>query len=308
MSASTSPAPSRAQFVFAFAIIYVVWGSTYLAMRVAVESLPPFLMGAARFLTAGVLLTAWVALRERPGWPTRGEWRWALASGGLLMVAGNGGVVWAEARGVPSGVVALLAATLAIWIVVLDALRPGGGRQPPLVWLGLALGLAGVGVLVGPARLAGAGAVDPLGALCALGGSLAWAAGSLLARGGARPASALWGSALQMLCGGLLLLALAAARGDVARVAGSAGAPSAPSLAALAYLVVFGSLVGFTAYVWLLQHAAPAKVATYAYVNPLVAVGLGWALGGEPLGARTLAAAAVIVGGVALITVGRARA
>jgi drug/metabolite transporter (DMT)-like permease len=277
-------------------------------MREAVATLPPFLMGGVRFVVAGALLAGWVVARERPAWPRRGEWAWAVASGALLMVGGNGGVAWAEARGVPSGVVALLAASLAIWMVLLEALRPGGARQPPLVWLGLAIGLGGVGVLVGPARLAGAGSVDPLGAALVLGGSLAWAAGSLLARGRGRPASALWGSALQMLCGGALLLALAAAHGDFARVAGPAGAPSARSLAAVAYLVVFGSLVGFTAYVWLLQHAAPARVATYAYVNPLVAVGLGWALGGEALGGRTVAAAAVIVGGVALITAGRARA
>lgn len=302
-----SPAPPRAQLLLAFAIVYVVWGSTYLAMRVAIDTLPPFLMGGVRFVIAGALLAAWVAVRERPGWPTRGQWLWALATGALLMVGGNGGVLLAETR-VPSGVVALLAASLAIWMVVLDGLRPEGPRQPPLVWVGLAVGLAGVGVLVGPARLAGAGTVDPIGAAFALGGSLAWAAGSLLSRGRGRPESALAGSALQMLCGGALLLLLAAAHGDFTHVAGPAGAPSARSLAAVAYLVVFGSLVGFTAYVWLLQHAAPAKVATYAYVNPLVAVALGWALGGEPLGARTLVAAAVIVGGVALITAGRARA
>jgi drug/metabolite transporter (DMT)-like permease len=304
---SPSPAPRRAHLLLAFAIVYVVWGSTYLAMRVAVHTLPPFLMGGVRFVVAGLLLAAWVGARERPGWPTRRQWQWALVTGALLMVGGNGGVSWATARGVPSGVVALLAASLAIWMVVLDALRPGGRRPPALVWLGLALGIVGVAVLVGPARLAGAGTIDLLGAALALGGSLVWAAGSLLARGGARPPSALWGSALQMLCGGALLLALAGAHGDFARLAAPAGAPSAASLAAMAYLVVFGSLVGFTAYVWLLQHAAPARVATYAYVNPLVAVGLGWALGGEPLGARTVAAAGVIVGGVALITAGRAR-
>jgi drug/metabolite transporter (DMT)-like permease len=305
---SAAPAPPRARLLLAFAIVYVVWGSTYLAMREAVATLPPFLMAGTRFVVAGALLAGWVAARDRPGRPTAAQWRWAGATGALLMVGGNGGVVWAEARGVPSGVVALLAASLAIWIVLLDAFLPGGRRQPPLVWVGLAVGLAGVGVLVGPSRIAGAGTVDPAGAGLVLGGSLAWAAGSLLSRGRGRPASALWGSALQMLCGGALLLALAAARGDFARVAAAGGAPSARSLAALAYLVVFGSLVGFTAYVWLLQHAAPAKVATYAYVNPLVAVALGWALGGEPLAARTLVAAAVIVGGVALITAGRSRA
>lgn len=298
-----APAPPRAHLLIAFAIVYVVWGSTYLAMRVAIETLPPFLMGGLRFLIAGLLLAAWVAWRERPGWPTRGQWAWAVLTGALLMVGGNGGVVWAETR-VTSGVVALLAASLALWMVVIDWLRPGGRRPPALVWAGLALGLAGVGVLVGPARLTGAGGVDPLGTAFALGGSLAWAAGSILARGRGRPASAVQGSAMQMLSGGAMLAGLAALHGDLAR----ATVPSARSAAGLAYLVVFGSLVGFTAYAWLLRHAAPARVATYAYVNPLVAVALGWALGGEPLTARVLVAAGVIVGSVALITVGRGRA
>jgi drug/metabolite transporter (DMT)-like permease len=289
--------------VLAFAIVYVVWGSTYLGMRVAIETMPPFLMGGVRFLLAGALLALWVAARERPGWPTRGQWGWAAASGALLMVGGNGGVAWAEARGVPSGVVALLAASLALWMVLLDWLRPGGRRPAPLVWAGLALGLVGVSVLVGPGALAGGRGVDPLGAMCVLGGSLAWAVGSLLSTSARRPPSALAGSALQMGCGGAMLLVLALAHGDFARAA----PPSARSVAAVGYLVVFGSLVAFTAYVWLLQHAAPSKVATYAYVNPLVAVGLGAALGGEPLSARVLAAAGVIVGAVALITAGRAR-
>lgn len=279
-----------------------MWGSTYLAMRVAIETLPPFLMGGVRFLTAGALLAAWVAWRERPGWPTRAQWVWAALTGALLMVAGNGGVMWAETR-VASGVVALLAATLALWMVVIDWLRPGGRRPTLMVWAGLAFGLVGVGVLVGPSRLTHGGGVDPLGAAFALGGSLAWAAGSILARGRGRPASAVQGSAMQMLCGGAMLAALAALHGDLARAA----APSARSALGLAYLVVFGSLVGFTAYAWLLRHAAPARVATYAYVNPLVAVALGWALGGEPLTARVLVAALVIVGAVALITVGRER-
>lgn len=298
-----APAPPRAHLLLAFAIVYVVWGSTYLGMRVAIETLPPFLMGGVRFLIAGGLLGLWVVLRERPARPTAAEWRWAALTGALMMVGGNGGVAWAEARGVPSGVVALLAASLALWMVLLDWLRPTGRAPAPLVWAGLALGLAGVGVLVGPGALAGGRGVDPLGALCVLGGSLAWALGSLRSAGAGRPASALYGSALQMLCGGAFLCLLALAHGDFARVT----VPSARSVAAVAYLVVFGSLVAFTAYVWLLQHAAPARVATYAYVNPLVAVALGAALGGEPLSPRVLAAAAVIVGAVALITVGRGR-
>lgn len=305
-TAAALPRPSRARVVAAFAAVYVLWGSTYLGMRVAIETLPPFLMGALRFLTAGTILYAWTALRERPPRPDARTLGWAALTGGLLFVLGNGGVAWAE-RTVPSGVVALLAATLAIWMVVLDWLRPGGQRPNAVVTGGLLLGLGGVGVLVGPGELAGARGVDPWGTALVLGASIAWAAGSLLSRGGARPASASHASALQMLVGGAMLLALAALTGEVGDVVRGPGV-SARSVAAVAYLVVAGSLVGFTAFIWLVHHVAPAKVATYAYVNPVVAVALGWAIGGEPLGPRTLVASAVIVGAVALITVGRERA
>lgn len=310
----TSAHPPRAQLLLAFAIVYVVWGSTYLAMRVAVQSIPPFLMGGIRFVVAGLLLAAWVAWRERPAWPTRRTWRWAAVTGALLFVGGNGGVAWAG-RTVPSGIVALLAASLAIWMVLLDWLRPGGQRPTALVLAGAALGLLGVGLLVGPANLVGAagaaGGVDPWGSALALGGSLTWAVGSLLMRHRHAPASPFVGSALQMIVGGVLLFGLAALHGDLSPASLAAltrgDAATTRALWSMVYLIVFGSLVGFTAYIWLMRHAAPSKVATYAYVNPVVAVVLGWALGGEPIGARTVTASAVIVAAVALVTVGRAR-
>lgn len=297
--------PSRAQILVAFAIVYVVWGSTYLAMRVAIETLPPFLMGGLRFVLAGGLLLAWVLWRERPGLPDATTWGWAALSGALLFVGGNGGVVWAE-RTVPSGVVALLAASLAIWMVLLDWIGPARQRPNALVLGGLALGLVGVGVLVGPSDLVGAGSIDPFGAFLVLGGSLTWAAGSLLARSRRAPSSPLYGSALQMLVGGAMLFVLGALHGDVAQLA--AHGVSARSLLAVVYLVTFGSLVGFTAYIWLMRNVAPSRVATYAYVNPVVAVLLGWLIGGETPTPRTWLAALVIVGAVALITAGRARA
>ena len=301
------PAATRAQLVVAFAIVYVVWGSTYLAMRVALDGFPPLLLGAIRFLVAGALLGAWVVARERPRRPGRRALAWAALTGLLLFAGGNLGVLLAETR-VPSGVTALLAASLALWMVLLDWLRPGGVRPTPAVIGGLALGTLGVAVLVGPGELAGAHGVDPVGAACVLLGSLAWAAGSLLSRSRHRPASPFLGSTLQMLCGGAIMLGMALAHGDVTRALGATHAPPAHALAALAYLVVFGSLVGFTAYLWLMQRAAPASVATYAYVNPVVAVVLGWAFGGESVGVRTLVAAGIIVGAVALITIGRSRA
>jgi drug/metabolite transporter (DMT)-like permease len=300
--------PSRVQLVLAFGIVYVVWGSTYFAMHVAVERIPPFLMAAARFLVAGAILSGWVAWRERPGRPTPRMWGWAFITGALLFVGGNGGIAWAG-RTVPSGIVALLAASLAIWMVLLDWLRPGGRRPTALVLGGAVLGLVGVGVLVGPSGFAGAGSVDGFGAALALGGSLTWAVGSLLMRHPAAPASPFLGSAMQMLAGGVLLLGLAAAHGDLTPAGLATLTPGAGWrwFGALLYLVVAGSLIGFTAYIWLMRNAAPSKVATYAYINPVVAVLLGWAFGGEAIGARTLAASAVIVTAVALITVGRSR-
>jgi drug/metabolite transporter (DMT)-like permease len=219
-----------------------------------------------------------------------------------MLAGGNGGVVLAEQR-ISSGVAALLAASLALWMVLLEWLRPNGNRPTLLVVAGTLVGLAGVGVLVGPAEIAGARGVDPVGALLVLGGSLAWAAGSLLSRSEARPASGLQGSAMQMLCGGVALALLAVPHGDLAAL----GPPSARSLLAVVYLIVFGSLLGFTAYIWLMNHARPAAVASYAYVNPVVAVLLGWGLGGEAVSARMLGAAALIVVAVLLVTVGRAR-
>jgi drug/metabolite transporter (DMT)-like permease len=303
------PRPRLLHVALAFGIVYVVWGSTYLGMRVALEGIPPLAIGAVRFTIAGLLLGAWVAWRERPAWPDAAQWRWAGLTGLLLMVGGNLGVLLAEQR-IASGPTALLAASLAIWMVLLDWLRPGGTRPNALVALGVLVGLGGVAVLVGPAALVGGaagghGGTDPLGAAFVLGGSLAWAAGSLLARSAAAPRSPMLGAAMQMLCGGALLLVLALLHGDAPHLAPATWGPRAT--AALAYLVVFGSLVGFTAYIWLMRHVAPARVATYAYVNPVVAVLLGWALGGEAIGARTGWAAAVIVGAVALITVGRGR-
>jgi drug/metabolite transporter (DMT)-like permease len=290
--------------------VYVVWGSTYLAMRVAVRTVPPFLLGAIRFVVAGLLLAAWVAWRERPGWPGARAWGWAALTGALLFLGGNAGVAWAG-RTVPSGVVALLAASLALWMVLIDWLRPHGRRPSGPTVAGLALGLAGVGLLVGPADLAGSEAVDPWGSAFVLGGSLAWAVGSMLTRHPAAPASPVLGSAMQMVAGGVLLCVVAALHGDFSAATAAAMAPDAPgagaALAAVVYLITFGSLIGFTAYIWLMRNASPAKVATYAYVNPVVAVLLGWLLGGEGLGARTVAASAVIVAAVALITVGRTR-
>ena len=290
----------RARLIAAFAAVYVVWGSTYLAIRFAVETLPPLLMAGARFLIAGVILLLWSRLRDPAARPTRVDWRTGLISGGLLLLGGNGGVVWAEQR-VPSGIAALLVAVVPLWMVLLDWSRPEGRRPPALVFLGLGLGLAGLGLLIGPDSLQGQGEINVAGAVVLMLASLSWAAGSLYTKHAPKATSGLIGAATQMIAGGLCLAAVATFAGELNHM--DLAHASSRSVLGFLYLVTFGSLVGFTAYVYLLAHTTAAKAATYAYVNPVVAVLLGWALANEPVTSRTLVAAAVILAGVAIITV-----
>jgi drug/metabolite transporter (DMT)-like permease len=291
----------RARLLAAFAAVYVIWGSTYLAIRLAVETLPPFLMAGTRYVIAGGVLLLWSRLRERHGGPTRRDWITGLVSGGLLLLGGNGAVVWAEQR-VPSGMAALLVAIVPLWMVLLDWMRPGGRRPATLVFAGLALGLAGLALLVVPDAMNG-GAIDIVGAAVLVLGSLSWAIGSLYTQRAPRPSSPNKGSGAQMFAGGLWLLLVGLGTGEAAHL--DLAHASAQSLWAFAYLVTFGSLVGFTAYIYMLAHTTAAKAATYAYVNPVVAVFLGWAFAHEPITARTLVSAAVILAGVAIITVAR---
>jgi drug/metabolite transporter (DMT)-like permease len=291
--------PSALRLAAGLGAVYVVWGSTYLAIRFAIESLPPFLMAGARFVVAGALLYAW-ARATGAARPTRANWRAAAIVGGCLLLVGNGGVVWSEQR-VESGIAALLVTVVPLWLVLLDWLRPGGRRPGWRVTVGLLLGFAGVTLLVRPG--ASGGAIDPLGAGVLLVASFSWAWGSLASRRLPLPRSPLLTTGMEMLAGGALLLVASLLAGEPA--AFDPSAVTGRSLLALGYLVAFGSLVGFTAYIWLLRVAPPALVGTYAYVNPVVAVFLGWAFAGEPLTARTLVAAAVIVTGVAVITARR---
>jgi drug/metabolite transporter (DMT)-like permease len=288
---------SRGRLIAAFAAVYVVWGSTYLFIRFAVETLPPFVMAGARFAVAGAILYIWARLRGAPA-PTRVETRAAAIAGLFLLLGGNGAVVWAEQR-VPSSVTALLVATVPLWMVLLDWLRPGGVRPRAGVFAGLALGLVGLALLVGRSAFGGEGA-DPIGAAVLVVGSILWATGSLYVGRNPRPPSALITNAVQMLAGGAALLAVGTIAGEFGRL--DLAAASARSLLSLLYLVIAGSLIGFTAYTYLLQVSTPAKVSTYAYVNPVVAVFLGWAFAGEEINARMLIAAAVILAGVAIIT------
>ncbi len=295
--------PTRWRVLAAFAAIYLIWGSTYLGIRFAIETLPPFLMAGVRFIVAGTALYGWLRLRGVPR-PTRANWAAAALVGALLLLGGNGIVTWAEQR-VPSGLAALLVATVPLWMVLLDWLRPGGTRPSGQVILGLACGLAGMALLIGPTDLAGNGALDPVGALALVLATLSWSVGSLYSRRASLAQSPLLATGMEMLMGGLLLLAAGSLTGEWARL--NLGGVSLLSVAALGYLIVFGSLIAFSAYVWLLRVTTPARAATYAYVNPVVAVFLGWALAGEPLNARILLAAAIIIAAVVIITSERAR-
>lgn len=297
--------PMNARLYAAFAAVYVVWGSTYLAIRFAVETLPPFLMAGARFVLAGGILLVWARATNRGRRaPTKTDWKTGLVSGALLLLCGNGGVVWAEQR-VPSGIAALLVAVVPFWMVLLDWMRPGGRRPPMLVFVGLALGLAGLGLLVGRDALDSA-EVSLSGAIVLILASLAWAAGSLYTKHAPKASSSLHGSGTQMIAGGLCLTVAAVVAGEPWSM--DLANASSRSILGFLYLVTFGSLIGFTAYFYLLEHTTAAKAATYAYVNPVVAVLLGWAFADEPITARTLGAAAIILGGVAIITTARERA
>jgi len=298
---------SRSRIIAAFAAIYLIWGSTYLGIRFAIETIPPFLMGGVRFIIAGIILFTWSRSRTSERL-TAVHWRNTAIVGAGLILGGNGAVVWAE-QFVPSGMAALLVAILPFWIVLIDWVRPGGKRPSPGVALGLVIGIAGIVVLVGPDAIHpstapgsnGGGILK--GAIVLMCGSLSWALGSIYSRDAAMPKSALLATGMEMLAGGIMLALLGVITRepmhfDLAEV-------SARSIAGFIYLTTIGSLVGFTAYIWLLTVQPASRVSTYAYVNPVVAVFLGWALAGEAISLRTVIAAAIIIGAVALITIAR---
>jgi drug/metabolite transporter (DMT)-like permease len=290
-----TPRASMLKVALALAAVYVIWGSTYLAIRFAIETLPPFLMAGSRYLIAGAVLYLWSRLRGAPR-PSLTHWRSALIVGAFLLLVGNGGVVWAEQH-VDSGLAALLISTEPLWIVLLVWLRPGGKKPGFRVTAGLVLGFIGLMLLVKPGF---GGSIPLFGVVALVLASLSWAWGSLWGQRAKLPDSPLLTTGMQMLSGGALLFLASVLTGEPGRF--ELAQVSAKSLLALGYLVVFGAIVAFTAYVWLMRVASPVLVSTYAYVNPVVAVLLGWAFAGEPLTTGTLIAAAVILTGVALIT------
>ena len=291
--------PSRLLLFAAFAAVYLLWGSTYLAIKYAIVTMPPFLMAGSRFVLAGGILALAGRASATYEKPTLAQWRTSAVVGALLLVGGNGLIVLAE-RTLPSSLAALLVASEPFWIVLLGWWWLGQARPGGRVVLGLLLGFGGVYLLVGEQLAAGGGHAQLLGVGLVLAAALSWAAGSIYGLRAPKPRSPVLASGLQMLCGGALLLLLGTAAGEWRGL--RPGQFGAAAWLGWGYLVVFGSLVAFTAYSWLLQHAPPARVATYAYVNPVVAVLLGWAVLGEQLTGQMLVGAAVIVGAVVLIT------
>lgn len=287
--------------IAAFAAVYIIWGSTYLGIRYAVQSIPPLLMAGTRHFVAGLLLFAFA--RPRSAAPTWKQWRDSAIVGTLLLVIGNGGVTWAEQQ-IPSSTAALLVALVPLWMVMLDWMRPGGQRPRALVGAGLAVGFAGVALLAhGHGEQRGSGYTWSVVALMAA--SIGWAYGSIFNRTANKPASPFLGVAMQMICGGSVLLALAACRGEFGQFHFST--VTKVSLGSWMYLTAAGSLVGYTAYIWLLHVSTPARVATYAYVNPFIAVLLGCTLGHEILSHDLFVAGALIIVAVVLIVRGGAK-
>lgn len=297
-------AQPRTLLVSAFAAVYLIWGSTYLAILFAIETMPPLLMAGARFILAGALLWPFAPVGPgQSGTPTGRDWAWAFLLGGLLFLMGNGFVVLGE-ESLPSAVVALLVGAVPLWLVIFESVQTQ--RRPSVrVAAGLACGLVGVALLASSKE----GWKDDIGLLALLGvilGCAAWAAGSLLSRRNPTKLPFLRNVALQFVAGGILLTAAALLRRE--HVGFDLAAVSAKSWLAWLYLVTFGAVVAFSAYAWLLRSVPPALAGTYAFVNPVVAVALGALFAQEPIGPLTLAASALIVAAVALITWDKARA
>jgi len=284
----------------AFAAVYIIWGSTYLAIRVAIETIPPFMMAGVRFVVAGAIMFSWAAVRRIPK-PSFTEFRQAAVIGVLLLFGGNGGVSWAE-QTIPSGLTAVIVATVPLWMTIIDYVMSKTELPGPGTFFGLALGLLGVVLLVAPWQPVTA-QLDPIGVWVLLAATFSWSIGSIYSRRAVLPESQIMATALEMLAGGSVLLLAASVTNEWFQLKSASIAYS--SLFSLAYLISFGSFVGFTAYMWLLKVSTPSRVSTYAYVNPILAVFLGWALAGETLTVYTGLATAIILASVVIVTARR---
>src|SRR5881394_1532512 len=292
-------ASKKIRIIIAFAALYLIWGSTYLGIRFAIETIPPFLMAGTRFLIAGLIMYA-IAWSQGIGKSSWANWRTSLIIGACLLLGGNGGVTISE-KYIDSGLAAVIVAIVPIYIVLLGWASGMAQRPTAAVWVGLVGGFIGVGILLGPSlRFSSNDAHGPaIGMSILLVSCFLWSAGSLYSRAAKHAASPFLTAAQQMICGGILLLLAGVVTGELPQFHPSS--VSMLSLCSLFYLIIIGAVVWYTAYIWLLRHCDPAKVATYAYVNPVVAVLLGTLFAGETVTVRTLIAAALIIGSVALI-------
>ncbi|HXW91769.1 MAG TPA: EamA family transporter [Terriglobales bacterium] len=279
-----------------FAAIYLIWGSTYLGIRYAIETIPPLLMMGTRQFLAGVVVFAWARVRGAPS-PSRQQWGGAGIAAALLFLGGHGMLAWGEQK-VPSGLAALLCATLPLWTVLLARLDGSEPRLAWKAWSGVFLGFGGVALLMGPGIVGQR--LDWTAAVGVLSSALFWALGTSYTRRAVLPSSKILSAAMQMMCGGLWLLMAGLLFGEGSRI--EFHHLSARSVLSLGYLIVFGSIVAFTVYTWLVAASSPSMLATYAYVNPVIAVFLGWALAGEALNWRVALATLIIVAGVILVS------
>lgn len=283
--------------------LYIVWGSTYLAIRFAVETIPPFLHSGIRFLISGAILLIWRRMAGDPA-PTKRQWISTAIVGTALLLGGNGLVGWAEQR-VPSGIAALMVSMSPMWLVLFEALRPGGVKPSWRGIVGLLIGFAGVFLLIGPENFSGTSATqfDTLGTIALLVASLLWSIGSIYSRGADMPKSSLQSTGMEMIAGSVALFIVSVGSGELNGF--QLASVSMRSWLGLTYLIFIGSLVGFVSYGWLLHNAPISLMSTYAYVNPVVAVFLGGILASEPITPRILLAATIIIGSVIFINTGR---
>ena len=290
--------PAKWQVLLAFGIVYFVWGSTFLAIRVGVREVPPFLLAAMRFLLAGIALYAWMRFRGSPS-PRGREWLSASLLAVLIFVGDYGLVFWAETR-VPSGVTAVMLATIPVFMALSEIFFLGTQRLTVRLAFALLIGIGGVVVLVSHSLRLGESAIEPSGAIALLIAAMSWSIASALSRKLPLPASKPMSSAAQMTCGGVLLALTSTALGEFRGF--HPQTVSRAAWIALAYLAVAGSIIAFTAYVWLIHHESPTRVGTYAYVNPVIAVALGYFFAGEAVGARTLLGTLLVLVSVIVIT------
>lgn len=286
------------KLIFAFGLVYIVWGATYLGIKIAIESVPPFMMAGVRHLTAGIILFTVVKLSGKMV-IKREHVRSNAVIGALLLLGGNGGVVWAE-KIVPSGLAALLVSMVPIWILLINWSVLKRGKPSATKSIGVVLGIVGLLFLISPMELLKAEGINLYGAIALMGASLTWSIGSVYTQYAPMPESKFAAISIQMLSGGSLLLLLSLLVGefnyfDIAQVTSN-------SIFALLFLIVFGSLIAYSAYIWLLHTAGPSLTSTYAYVNPVVAVFLGWLIASEPMNLRIIISSVIIISAVVLIT------